>query len=108
MSKTGSKALETGPETGSSRKAALGRLLEAVEGEVGRVILRDVRRKGEGADTTEGARLSGTRGDGVAEGFVRGELSSGGGGQRMRTREDVDQRYGREAVIRRDALGSDR
>ncbi|KAF1967899.1 hypothetical protein BU23DRAFT_602624 [Bimuria novae-zelandiae CBS 107.79] len=48
LSKGGGKALEWGPEVGSSRKEALGRLLKGVEEEVGRGILRDGGGRGRG------------------------------------------------------------
>ncbi|OAG09363.1 uncharacterized protein CC84DRAFT_1136967 [Paraphaeosphaeria sporulosa] len=46
MSKGGAKALEMGPETGGTRKEALRRLLEIVEGELGREMVRDGWRDG--------------------------------------------------------------
>lgn len=73
VAKSGAKTLEIGPEMGSSRKEALKRLLEVVEGEVGRGILRDGRRKGEGEGRErEGMDMERKR-DGVRREGVGGE-----------------------------------
>ncbi|KAF2452089.1 hypothetical protein P171DRAFT_479099 [Karstenula rhodostoma CBS 690.94] len=98
MSKGGAKALEIGPEMGVSRKEALRRLLEVVEGEVGRGVLRDGRKKGEAVvgmaerPMVGGSGAAGIRGEGVGE--LRGRGDGGGAGARMRGREDMEQRDG--------------
>lgn len=110
MSKGGAKTLEMGPEVGGSRKEALRRLLEVVEGEVGRGVLRDGKRKGEGVSGL-GDRImvggvggaAGMRGEGVGE--PRGWGEGRGVGARMKGREDIEQRDG---GARREGGGGER
>jgi len=60
VTKSGGKNLELGPEVGASRKEALRRLLEAMEGEVGRMMVRDARR---GRGEAPGVGLEGRGGE---------------------------------------------
>ncbi|KAJ4305807.1 hypothetical protein N0V90_001339 [Kalmusia sp. IMI 367209] len=88
MTKPGTKTLELGPEFGATRREALGRLLEVVEGELGRTIVRDARRKdagGAGASAVNGGGGGGS--NGREEGTMSGTSlapSAGwdGGGER--------------------------
>ena len=120
MSKGGAKVLEMGPEMGGSRKDALRRLLEVVEAEVGRRILRDERRKGDGSGSgnirSEEVRMAVPR-EGGGEG--RGRVESGvgkvgmEGGLRMGSRrawarEDGETRDRREGGMRREGVGGER
>ncbi|KAF2643822.1 hypothetical protein P280DRAFT_514816 [Massarina eburnea CBS 473.64] len=71
LSKSGSRTLEYGPENGKTRKEALGRLLDVVEGEVGKMMIKDAREAGKERDVgvamgREGRRAKGEEGVGSA------------------------------------------
>ncbi|KAI1516241.1 hypothetical protein L13192_04872 [Pyrenophora tritici-repentis] len=54
IGKAGARTLELGPEVGKTRKETLGRLLECVEVEVGRLMLNDEWRGRKGSGKGEG------------------------------------------------------
>ena len=83
-----------GPETGCSRREALRRLLEIVEIEIGKTVLRDARRKNEGGGVAEWIRPSGLRMESSNEGWGRErDVASAGSAASGRVRrEEADQR----------------